>query len=411
MSARGRLLRLLGLMGALLCPLAIVLLLQIRPPLPTQPSSLSSPITLELVRGVLDLAAWGASLGLAALLLVHSLRALFAPLEPPRPPRRLDPPERRRPIAQTRLAAAARQGGFPPPFPLVPHPRTTIAEQPRAQAATLAPARAGVVAVTAHGVEVRPRAPARGLPAAPTLPPPSLVALGPLAITPAKRNRRGLRSQTRELLAYLALHPEGVTAEEFVRVFWPDLDDHKARKQLWRTVADARAKLGEVILRADVRYQLDRNAVAVDLDLFERLLAEADAAASADRQELLEQALALVRGEPLAGSDYPWAAGEIRHLRAMIIERLGQLGYLRLDDGNPNGALLAAEQAIAFDAYNEGAHRLAMHAEAVLGLREAIAERFEHLSSELDSRLGLEPDRETRLLYRRLLSQDADDDV
>jgi DNA-binding SARP family transcriptional activator len=211
------------------------------------------------------------------------------------------------------------------------------------------------------------------------------------------------------MLAYLALHPEGVTADEVIGVFWPDVDDQKAHKQLWRTITDARAKLGEVIIRAGSRYLLDREALAVDLDLFERLLAEAAAAEDADREQLLEHALAFVRGQPFAGSDYPWAAGEIRRLRGMIIEPLEQLGYLRLDNGNPAGALAAAEQAIGLEPYHEGAHRLAMHAEAVLGLREALAERFERLNHELDTRFGLEPERETRLLYRRLLSQDVAD--
>src|SRR5207248_653285 len=162
-----------------------------------------------------DLTAWGASLALAALLLVHSLRALFASAPPRRAPVRIDPPARDRPIAQKRLARSA-AGRLPPTFPARP--------------------------------------------------------------APTHRRRE-------------AAHPGG----------------------------DARAKLGEVILRADVRYLLDRDGVAVDLDLFERLLAEADAAPSVDRQALLGQALALVRGQPLAGSDYPWAVGEIRHLRAMIV--------------------------------------------------------------------------------------------
>src|SRR5262249_46084147 len=138
---------------------------------------------------------------------------------------------------------------------------------------------------------------------------------------------------------------------------------------------------------------------------FEALLAAADSE-GADRQALLEQALALVRGQPLAGSDYPWATGEIRRLRATIVDRLQELGYLRLDGGDPTGALAAGEQGLALDPLNEGAHRVAMQAEAALGLRQAITARYEQLRERLDARFGLEPERETRLLHRRLLSQD-----
>jgi DNA-binding SARP family transcriptional activator len=46
-----------------------------------------------------------------------------------------------------------------------------------------------------------------------------------------------------------------------------------------------------------------------------------------------------------------------------------------------------------------------MEAETALGLREAVAARYERLRALLDERLGLEPAQETRLLYRRLLAQ------
>jgi DNA-binding SARP family transcriptional activator len=82
------------------------------------------------------------------------------------------------------------------------------------------------------------------------------------------------------------------------------------------------------------------------------------------------------------------------------------LGELRLRS-DPAGALASAEEAIALDPYTEPAQRLAMRAEAALGLREAVMTRYEELRGELDTKLGLEPDRETRQLYRRLLSQEA----
>jgi len=402
--SRRTLSRLTALLGTLASSALLALLVEHRPGLPALPGSLGNPVTLPLVQGLLGLAAWSAAMLLAVLVFSHALRRLFVrhisayPLPVPRP--------RSLSSGQARLAAAARRAGFPPPFPLVLRGPSEVAGEPHALALAVAPARDGVMAIAAHGLDLRRRAPARTSP--PRLPRPSIALLGPPAVTPSKPSRRGLRSQTQQLLAYLALRPEGATADELVGVFWPDLEDHKARKQLWRTVTDARTRLGEVIARADARYQLDRDALAVDVDVFETLLAQADAAEEAERDQLLEQALSLVRGQPLAGSDYPWAAGEIRRLRGTIVDRLEQLGYLRLDAGNPTGALAAAEQALSMDAFHEGAHRLAMQAEAVLGLREAVAERFEQLSQELDSRFGLEPERETRVLYRQLLSQDAD---
>ena len=99
-------------------------------------------------------------------------------------------------------------------------------------------------------------------------------------------------------------------------------------------------------------------------------------------------------------------AGDERHLNAEVVDVLQQLGELRLADGDPAEALAAAERALRFDEDNESAQRLAMRAESALGLRETVVKRYERLSRRLSRRFGLEPEHDTRLLYRRLLSQD-----
>ena len=78
----------------------------------------------------------------------------------------------------------------------------------------------------------------------------------------------------------------------------------------------------------------------------------------------------------------------------MTFDRTGEINFA------------AAERALEFDTDDESAQRLAMRAESSLGLRDAIVDRYEQLRTELDQRFGLEPEQETRALYRRLLSQD-----
>jgi DNA-binding SARP family transcriptional activator len=111
-------------------------------------------------------------------------------------------------------------------------------------------------------------------------------------------------------------------------------------------------------------------------------------------------------GEPLAGSDYGWAGGELRRLRATHIDLLEGVARRRLEAGEARAALDAAERGLELDALNESLWRVAMEAENALGLREAVAERYERLRSLLDERLGLQPARETRHLHRNLLAQD-----
>src|SRR5262249_15689354 len=140
--------------------------------------------------------------------------------------------------------------------------------------------------------------------------------------------------------------------DELVALLWPDVDIDNARARVHRAVSEVRSQLGKVIVRAGERYVLDRNAVALDLDKFEAVLAQADARRDGDREQFLEKALAYVRGEPLEGTDYPWAAGDVRHLRVKVVELLHDLGDLRLGKNNATGALAAAERALALDSYN-----------------------------------------------------------
>ena len=123
------------------------------------------------------------------------------------------------------------------------------------------------------------------------------------------------------------------------------------------------------------------------------------------RHRAVAEALALGGGEPLADVDYPFAEGERRRQRSLRIDLLARVAQLRLDDREPRAALAAAEELIALDALNELGWRLAMEAEAALGARQAVVERYRLLSAELDRSLGLRPHAETRASYRRLLAQ------
>jgi len=150
----------------------------------------------------------------------------------------------------------------------------------------------------------------------------------------------------------------------------------------------------------------DRKQVWTDLDELDRLRVEAEAATAEHQQTLLEGALALFRGQPLAGMDALWADSEMRRLCALQVELLERTGRIRLEAGETIGALEAAERAHVLDPSNERPVQLAMEAEAALGRRESVVERYERLCCDLGEQFGLEPSRETKLLYRSLLSQE-----
>jgi DNA-binding SARP family transcriptional activator len=355
-----------------------------RPDLPSLPRSFAAPLTIETIQGLIIWLVW----------FVGALLALAFLFKPPR--------------ARARLTAAP-----------VPRSRRTPswspqrAPRPRSQPPSL----------VILSPERAPDAPANDLSAAPAQPSfveratstpdvtavavrPQVSVLGPLTITGAKRSRRGLRARALELIAYLALKARPVQRDEILEALWPGEDPRLTRPRLRQAVRDARRLLGDAIAGQNECYWLDRADADVDLDELERLLAEARVTKDHQAEErLLERALALFAGEPLANSDYAWCEGELRRLRATYVELLERVGRTRLDAGEPRRALELAERAIELDGLAEGLWRLALEAENALGLREAVDERYGRLRMLLGERLGLEPDRETRSLFRALMAQ------
>lgn len=243
------------------------------------------------------------------------------------------------------------------------------------------------------------------LPTAETIPrerTPSISILGPPRIQGAQPRRGRLRSSTEQLLVYLVFHPDGAGTDELAEAIWPGEDPKRTRPRLWQSATDARAVLGDALTRDGERYRLERSKVLVDLDELERLLQVNDP----EREPAaLQQAAALWRGEPLAGCDYPWADGHIRRLHATFLDLLVRVGHTRIAQGDARGALQVAEQAIALDELHEPSWRLALQAEGRLGLRESVGQRYERLRRILDEQVGLQPESETRTLYRELLGQ------
>ncbi len=364
----------------------LALLSTFRPSFADLPRSLEEPLTATGLEHFGQLLAWLALVCLALFMLVRELRLGARP-------RRQTARARDRLGSRSSRAQRSRPGG-PGRHP------TSQARTPRSSSfpdhlvlTVSAPAE------TPPAVEQEPR-----VKAAEEARPISVSVLGPLQIT-GGRHRRRLRASAQELIAYLALHPDGASRDQLLEALWPGEDPRRSEQRLWQSSSDVRRVLGSVITRESDRYSLDRRQVTLDLDELEGLLA---AARTAERERIppvIERALALFTGEPLSGSDYAWAGGELRRLRAIHVDLLEQVGRGRLAAGEPRAALEAAERGLAIDVLNEGLWRLALEAESALGLREAVAERYEHLRVLVDERLGLEPARETRLLHRRLLAQ------
>jgi DNA-binding SARP family transcriptional activator len=360
----------------------------VRPALPALPASFSRPLTGDELRQALALLAWALFVLLDLVVLVRVVEA----------------GARRRPSAAELRLRRAFAVGREPAAQAAPNWRAFAAplEQPVLRLAAVSAVTPPATA-TAPAVMQAPEASAEDAADEERF---AVRLLGPVEIAGADYRPRQLKTST-ELTAYLALRREGASRDEILEALWPGEDPARSQQRFWQATAEARKLLPGGLSRKRDRYTLDRNAIQVDLDEFEELIADGKGAPRPElRRERFEQALALFRGEALEGIDADWAESEARRLRSVRVELLEELGRLRLEAGDSSGALEAAERGIALDDLNESLWRLALEAEGALGLRQAVMDRYETLRRILDERLGLQPQRETRALSRQLLGQE-----
>ncbi len=378
-----------GAAGAAVVSLtALIMLWQLRPGLP-QISSLTAPLTTAIIQQGLVCIVWLLAAYVALSVFVSAAQATVHS-SPSRRAMVLPGVIPSAPLPRPR-AAAPRSGPTRFPLTFAPRPAPTAADAPASQVALAPPPTATSTDASAT----------RGPAATQNRPALSISVLGPFRVSGAKRALK--RAATRELIAYLALQPKGATRDELIEALWPAQDPERTRPRFWQSVTDARGALADAWVHDSERYQLDRAKVNIDLAQLEQLLASTDP--EHDDPHTLETAIGLWRGEPLEGTDYAWADGHIRRLRATLLELLERAGRSRLQSGDARGALEVAEQAITLDQFHEASWRLALQAEHALGLRESITRRYDELARSLDEQLGLEPARETRLVYRQLLGQ------
>ena len=209
--------------------------------------------------------------------------------------------------------------------------------------------------------------------------------LGGLALEPPP-SRRG-----RSLLGFMALdpgpHPRSVLAARF----WPDVLDESARTSLRGALTAIRRSLGPA---ADPHLLATREAAGL-ADVWTDA-AEFAALVAAGRDE---EALALCRGDLLAGLDDDWllaARDEHRDAQAAALARLAAAA----DD--VEAALRHTRARIALDPLSEEAHRDLMTRLAAAGDRAAALAAYNRLAERLRTELRIAPSPATRELAESL---------
>ncbi|MFJ1764733.1 BTAD domain-containing putative transcriptional regulator [Amycolatopsis sp. NPDC088138] len=209
------------------------------------------------------------------------------------------------------------------------------------------------------------------------------------------------------LLAVLALAGgRPVTTDELVEQIWGDRLG-ETRNAVAVGVSRLRKVLGAgAVVAEGGGYRLAVPAEDIDVSRFSGLVEGPDGPPRA-RLARVEEALALWRGEPLAGVgiDLPIAVGHLRELRLRAEELAAEL-RLELDEHHRVAAELPG--LVAAYPLHERFTTLLMTAQYRCGRQGEALQAFEHLRKTLAEELGVDPGPGARRMHQRILEADPE---
>jgi DNA-binding SARP family transcriptional activator/tetratricopeptide (TPR) repeat protein len=215
--------------------------------------------------------------------------------------------------------------------------------------------------------------------------------------------------QRRAVLAALAVDAgRPVTTETLIdRVWGPDAPDG-ARRALHAHIARLR-RLPVTLDRWSGGYQLGVEQDEVDLHRFRGLLDRARDAAldDAERRPLLDEALALWRGEPLAGLGGEWADRVREVWRRHRVDAVVAWSQLRVRSGDPAAAIAALTDLAVDEPLAEPVAAALMQAQYAAGRPAEALEVYRDLRRRLVEELGADPGPQLREVHEAVLRGDA----
>jgi DNA-binding SARP family transcriptional activator/Tol biopolymer transport system component len=200
-------------------------------------------------------------------------------------------------------------------------------------------------------------------------------------------------------LAYLAVnHPHGFrTRNDLAHLFWPDLDQDRARAAVRKALHFLRRSLGDETVQSR-----DQDLVEVD---GEKLWCDAAAFQEAVEGEHLEEALELYRGDLLEGvslSDSPafdeWLLEERDRLRIMASRAAWTLAHRQVQEGRLGDAERTGQRALGLGGTDEAAVRAFIKSLSEAGDPSAAVRLYEKFAQGLKRDADRDPSPESRNL-------------
>ncbi|PPK63371.1 DNA-binding SARP family transcriptional activator [Actinokineospora auranticolor] len=197
--------------------------------------------------------------------------------------------------------------------------------------------------------------------------------------------------RTRELLVFLALHPDGVSREALVAALWPSSAPERATNVLNTSLSRVRravaaatdGALSDVVIVGEGRYQLDPALVEVDYHRFAAAVTARRLAGTEQERVLAYRAVVDSYAGPLAdGASTEWIETAREAIRRDAIDAVAALARA-LVGHDPQQTMDLLEMARAFDPHNEALYRDIMRLQAHLGQLDAVGRTLGLLTTRL----------------------------
>ncbi len=236
--------------------------------------------------------------------------------------------------------------------------------------------------------------------------------LGPVRVNLAQADITGTKwrfIKSRDLLLYLAHQGQPVSINRILEDLWPDIPLEKGVNLFYgalhwlRQVIQKNSRPEMVTYRAKTCY-LQPAMYTTDRRRFGALMNEGSAECDVTPKNagLLEEAVALYRGEYLNQLDYPWVIPEREHLKRLYLESAIRLARFYLQKQEHLNAVKLLEPLADQNPLREEIFGMLLSAYAGLGDRLAVIGKYQQLKANLDDELGLKPAPEITKLYYRL---------
>jgi DNA-binding SARP family transcriptional activator/predicted ATPase len=219
------------------------------------------------------------------------------------------------------------------------------------------------------------------------------------------------------LAAYLALNPQPSSRDTLAALFWPEVEESRAKSSLRRTLWSLNRALDGPWLDADrdlIRLQRNDD-LWIDVDAFHAYLAQCGSHPHPAEQVCplclapLAEAAALYTGDFMVGfslRDSPafddWQFYQAESLRRTYVDALQRLVLAAGREGALEAAIDYTRRWLAVDPLHEPAHRQLMQLYAQTGERTLALRQYRECVRILEQELGVPPLDETTNLYQMI---------